>query len=483
MRTSHLNAPFKNCHLKKSIKYLLSNILILSSCFCFSQTSNIDSLVNLLKTDKEDTTKLFHLYTICDEYETNGKYQEGLVFGNKAIAFADVLYHKSDEEEVKQFIQKYKSFTYNNIGMIHVELGNYAEAIKNHFASLKIKEFLKDKKGVSGCYNNIGNVYFEQRNYSLALTNYYSSLKIKEEMGDKKGMSNSYSNIGNICYEQKNYTEAFNNYSKALVLRKEINDSIKIASSYNDIAGIYFAKEDYTNALKMAILSLNIKEKAGNRARVANDYGNIGNILQSQKKYKEARSYYSKGIKISKELGLKNYLKSAFKSLSDLDSTIGDFKGAYENHKNYILYRDSLDNEETRKKTIQSQMTFDFEKKEAIANAEHKKELENQEVLAAEKSRKQKTVIVFVVFGLLSVLVFAAFVFRSLRITRKQKHIIELQKNLVEQQKQEVELQKNIVEEHQKEIIDSIKYARRIQRSLLPTETYIEKALNRLLKK
>ena len=52
----------------------------------------------------------------------------------------------------------------------------------------------------------------------------------------------------------------------------------------------------------------------------------------------------------------------------------------------------------------------------------------------------------------------------------------------VEIQKKEVELQKQIVDEHQKSIIDSITYARRIQQSLLPTEKYIEKNLNRLKK-
>jgi hypothetical protein len=46
----------------------------------------------------------------------------------------------------------------------------------------------------------------------------------------------------------------------------------------------------------------------------------------------------------------------------------------------------------------------------------------------------------------------------------------------------EVENQKQKVEEKQKEIIDSIKYAKRIQQSLLPTEKYIEKNLKRLKK-
>ena len=92
-------------------------------------------------------------------------------------------------------------------------------------------------------------------------------------------------------------------------------------------------------------------------------------------------------------------------------------------------------------------------------------------------------ILLFVGCGLLLVIIFAGFIFRSLRITRKQKDTIEMQKSIVEQQKREVEQQKNLVEEHQREIIDSITYARRIQRSLLPTAKYIEKNINRLKKR
>ena len=44
-----------------------------------------------------------------------------------------------------------------------------------------------------------------------------------------------------------------------------------------------------------------------------------------------------------------------------------------------------------------------------------------------------------------------------------------------------VEKQKELVEEKQKEIIDSINYASRIQRALITSERYIEKSLNRLI--
>jgi len=58
---------------------------------------------------------------------------------------------------------------------------------------------------------------------------------------------------------------------------------------------------------------------------------------------------------------------------------------------------------------------------------------------------------------------------------QKQKANIELlAKNEI------IEQQKHTVEEKQKEIIDSIKYAKRIQNSLLPTEKYIDKSFKRL---
>ena len=50
-------------------------------------------------------------------------------------------------------------------------------------------------------------------------------------------------------------------------------------------------------------------------------------------------------------------------------------------------------------------------------------------------------------------------------------------------QRREIELKKNAIEEQNKNITDSMKYAKRIQMSLLPTEKYIEKSLAKLRRK
>jgi hypothetical protein len=73
------------------------------------------------------------------------------------------------------------------------------------------------------------------------------------------------------------------------------------------------------------------------------------------------------------------------------------------------------------------------------------------------------------------VIIFAGFMFNRFKVTQKQKLIIEAQKEIVEEQK-------SLVEEKQLEILDSIRYAKRIQSAHLPNEKYLEKSLNRLKK-
>ena len=362
------------------------------------------------------------------------------------------------------------AYSYSNIGNVYNIQGNYPEALKNLLVSLKIREAIGNKKGIADSYNNIGLVYYYQGNYTEALKNHFSSLKIYEALSDKKDIASSYNNIGIVYSDQGNYTEALKNYLACLKIMEAIDNKSGIATSYNNIGLVYFDQGNYPEALKNYFSSLKIKEAIGDKAGIAISYNTIGNVFIKQKKYKEAGEYLIKAKELSKEIGYKEYLRNAYSHLTELDSAKGNYKGAYENHKLYIFYRDSLDNEQTRKKIIQNQMTYDFEKKEAVANAEYKKEIENQQALAEEKSRKQNVVTLFVVIGLLLVLVFAGFILRSLRVTRKQKQIIEIKSRVTEQQK-------IIIEEKNKDITDSINYAKRIQEAKLPKKDEIYSSL------
>lgn len=62
--------------------------------------------------------------------------------------------------------------------------------------------------------------------------------------------------------------------------------------------------------------------------------------------------------------------------------------------------------------------------------------------------------------------------------TEAQEKALDLLEEKVKERTAEVVEQKKLIEEKQKEIIDSIRYAKRIQTSLLPTEKYIGRVIN-----
>ena len=211
--------------------------------------------------------------------------------------------------------------------------------------------------------------------------------------------------------------------------------------------------EDRTKALDYCEKSLKIREELSDKKGMATSLMSMGRIYLAQKKYELADKYCKRSLLMAKEIGFPIEIRNAEFTLYRIAEAKGDFKGAFEHVKQYILYRDSVNNESTRKASIKNQLKYEYEKKEAVI----KEQQEKERAVAEEKDRFQKIVIASVVLGLLLVLVFAAFVFRSLRITRNQKIIIE---------------------EKQKEILDSIHYAKRIQSSLLPTEKYISNVLD-----
>jgi len=506
--------------MKFRFKYIFFCFFALLCSSDYAQNSAIDSLENLIKRTTVDTIKLsaynelFIEYEYLDEKKAQYYLDEALALAKStaneaALANTYILcgYFAEDKGDYQNAMKNYTSAlkkyevlknkkgmasAYNNIAAIYSNQGNYPEALKCLFLCLKIDEALEDKEGLSSSYSHIAIVYAEQGDLETSLKYHLISLNISKEIDDQYGISGAYNNIGNIYNEQKKYDKALENYMASLEIKKRIGDEKGVGSTTNNISSVYTNQAELetdplvrelklNKALEYCSISLAIREAFGDKPGIASVFNNMGIIYTKQKKYVLAEEYLNKSKAISHEIGYKEYLRETYFALSELNNVKGNYKSAYENHKLYILYRDSLDNEETRKKTIQTQMTYDFEKKEAVAAAEHKKELENQELIADEKSRKQRLVLILVSCFLVLVVLFAGFVFRSLRITKKQKRIIELQKEIVEQQKQEVEQQKTIVEEHQKEIIDSITYARRIQRSLLPTEKYIDKNLNRLM--
>ncbi|MBI5540810.1 MAG: tetratricopeptide repeat protein [Bacteroidia bacterium] len=402
-------------------------------------------------------------------YYEQGAFDKAIQFVLKSLKIYDELITFNDSEQHIIDCKNGMTQCYVPLGNIQYDQGNFGNALNYFLKALKIHEELDNTQQISGCYVNIGNVYFDQGLNDKATDCYFKSLKIAEKLGDKKAMSKCYNNIGNILLLQGEYNLVLNYYIKSLKIKEEFEDKYGIAMVNANIAQlhVFIADSIYNN-----------KENKRNEHLVS------------------AVRYGLKAIEIAHEINaipLENptafTLMSAYKKLNNFEKSL-------EYAEIYIATKDSMFKEEKTKSVADAEKRFESEKKQLIIDKLNKEQELNLSELFIQKEHgeKQRITILFIIGGLLLVVIFAIFIVHRLRISRKQKLIIENQKLVVDEknvilnqqieeiitQRDEIEAQRDLVSLQKKqieniysELTDSIHYAEKIQKAVLPSPDFM----------
>src|ERR1700757_258126 len=474
----------------KLVKYI--SLLFISLQLCAQKT---DSVQQLLKTDKQDTNKLKHLIYLCWTYRSIGNFDTALVYGKKAIALGNTLgykrglakaystfgnvYHDMSNYSVAldYYVKALKLYqevgykngigaSYTNIGLVYYYQANYPKALEYYLMDLKLRTEVGDKLAMATCYSNMGLVYVEESDYKEALDYFLKTLQINQAIDEKKGIADCYLNIGIVYHYESRYNEALNYYLKSLKMNQDLLDKQGEGTCYTNIGNIYFDTHNYPKALEFYLKDLQLKKQIGDKQGAAICYSNIGGLYVDIKDFKNAIHYSDTCLQISIQVGYTEGERIAYENLAHAYGKSGRYKEAYDNEVKFKALTDSIFNADNSKQLGDMKTKFEVEKKEA----ELKLKSEAAELINNQEKKQQQFIIYAVVFVLIIVFVFSIFLFRRFKITQKQKHIIQSQKD-------EVFRQKHLVEEHQKEIIDSITYAKRLQQAILPADSEIKKHL------
>ncbi len=427
-----------------------------------SQNKTIDSLKVALKNAKQDTTRCRLLNVIIDTESDDKiwpKYNEEL----KNISEANLKSIRTNDE-LKKYYLKYLSITLYGRGLHAFQIGDVGEALKNYELCLIIKEQIRDKIGLAQLYNNMGLIFNKQGEKTTALEYYWKSLKLRIELHDKAGMAQTYNNLGVVYSRINNKEKALECFKKSLIEYENLGDKQGIAMEYDNFGSIYYRDGLLEKALGYFEMGLKINEENMEEYATTFSLINLADVYFKQRKYDIALDYAQRSLKISNKLGFPENIRNAAKRLAEICKRKGNDKNALEYYELYIQMRDSIENGETKKASIKTQFKIEFERKELEAKSkQEKKDLKNEE-----EKQKQSIIRNAFIGGFSLVLILAIVILRSFLQNKKKNKLIEEQKHLVE--------------EKQKEIIDSIRYAQRIQRALLPSGTYFSKTFLRLRK-
>lgn len=429
-----------------SCKFYILRVLLFLVSLGYAQNNELK---------KEDTLRVISFNDLGRDYIIKGEYL-------KADSVIDLSLILSEKINFKSGLFS----AYTNKGVIFWYQDNYPKALEFQLKALDAAKQLNHKLYISRALANIGLVFASKNGYDKAHEYYRQALKIKREIGDKKAEVILLSNIAKIYDDENKDQQALDYYKQSLKVAEEVkNISGLIALNYEGIGSIYKEQGTLIKARPYFESSLRIADSLSDKKLRSSTLINIGSLNLLEGNYKTAEINLIEALKIAENIGNVTNQRNALLYLSDVYGKLNRWDLSLLNYKKYIIAQDSIFNEGNTKKMVQLEMNYEFDKKEEAIKIEQQK----KEAIGLAERKKQNIVIMSICILLLLVLVFAIYVYKNLR-EKQRIHI-------------EITAQKHIIEEKQKEILDSIYYARRIQRALLTSEKYIDRNLNKLIKK
>lgn len=332
-------------------------IFILFSKLLLSQsTSTIDSLKNLLKQTKADSTQL-KLYTQLSE---NCEYKDIPLYTAPAIALADKIlktnlsntlqiingetsFDKSDlPPKRKKAVLKYygrllnaqgtfeisqgnnkagisffekalkiqnhnndtaeMASTLNNLGINLYYLGEIKKAIEALDKSVELYSGIKDKHGISIAYGGLSILYRSQGDVLKGIDYVFKSLKLCEDDNDVQGIASQYNTLAVYYLDLLDYQKAKEYALKSLAISKKNNFTFVLGNIYSNLGFVYLKQNKADSALQYLKLSLDISTKDGDKNGIVISLNNIGVIYKDSRNYTEAINYFERALQLSKEI-------------------------------------------------------------------------------------------------------------------------------------------------------------------------------------
>lgn len=466
---------------------------------------NTDSLLQRLKTPLHDTDRVKTLsqlarqlenkdpegsrnyYRQCISLALKGKYTQ--LLGRAYNSYGSYFLRHDQYDSALRFFSTALPllietndtlgiiYVEKNAGTIHFFSANYNKALESYFNCLKYAEKLDNVKELGASLGNIGNVYKEQGKYKEALDFFNRSKKYMLQLSGAK-LATNYINTGNVYYEmgkQKKsmalYDSALSFYTLAESILLSGEDSSILGMLYNNIGNIFTDKNQYQQALMLYKKALLIRERISDFEQIGVLYENISSCYIEMNEDHLAEESIKKGLQYAENSRSYNEMSQLYRDYATVFERKKDFRNAYKYHILFKQYADSILNGDNIEKRKELEMNFAFEKER-----EQKKLEETAKEVLRQEEKKRSAIYMGITFaGLVIAILIALIIFRNLRLMKRANSIISKQKS-------EIERQKDLVMEKQKEILDSIHYARRIQRSLMPSEKYIKRNLEKLRK-
>lgn len=352
-----------------------------------------------------------------------------------------------------------------NIATVHRDLGNVREALKYYNQALELRQQTDNKEAQALILNAIGGLYKNQKEYSKSIEMYEQALELNQKLGSKKAIASSYERLGMIYKDSSVYQQSSDFYDKAIFIYREIEDSASIGRVYNfygnlcaDKGDFNFAKLCYENAARYSINNeLSLAYVAYNQGKLFQNFQNTSAI-----------SYYELALEKAKKCEEKSLIRDIYYALYNLKKEQNKSNEALSYYEQFVEIDKVIENDKNQKRIAEIEFESD------IKVLEHQNEVQALTIAQSESKHVQTRIyLILLVTILLAIIVFVMLLYRQFKQKKQANALLVQKQQEVEKAYAEIKDTNEILGKKNTQIIESLTYAKRIQRSILPSREVV----------
>lgn len=378
-------------------------ILFLSLKGMGQEKTEIDSLKEIFYSQSSYQTDLGLLKALCDKS----------VEPDSTIKYSELLKNAALKLSERELLLS----AYWRQGVAWQRKGNFDKALDNLFKAAELAEALDKISSLGAISVEIANVYSESDNSSMAFPYYKNGIEIARKMGDSLVLGQTLYNFGDDLYEEGKLDTALVVTKEARVIFQRFKNYWYEAYSIGNLGRIFTDQGETDKAERYLKRAIDTLKKRSDYSAIADFSAALADVSLQRGNTAEAIKFAERSLIAAKQHKLKEDLKNAYYKLSHLYETAGNTDEALHYYKQYVIYKDSLEDVETYRSMANLRTDYEIAKKQTEVD------------LLNERTRNQQTILVGSVITVVLILLIALGLYRRNKFIGRTKKIIESEKN------------------------------------------------------
>ncbi len=302
------------------------------------------------------------------------------------------------------------------LGYCYWRFSDFSMSLEHSLRALSYYQENGDLRGEADTLNSLGAVYMFNKEHQKRLECNLKCLDIRMQLGNADDISGSMNNIGETYLEMGDLLAAEQWFQDCISYPGSTDDSL--AWAFHNLGKLFLLQGDFSASEANFIESLRLSLSIDYHVLTTETYIQISKLYEQVGYLDSANEFGVKALELATETGAKEEQKNAHLLLASIKEKLGNIPGSYVHFKTYHRLFAEIHND---------------------LNVQRLKDLEFQ---------------------------------YELENVKKEAEIERLRTVELKAAYDQIDAQRNLLEQRNKEIVESIRYAQRIQTAVLKEEDY-----------